>query len=492
MFTFAPLWIGYAVLLVLIAKYSRSRDALLPGKVGVAVQALAYVATYISAVALVGFGGLCYIFGMQMLLIAAGNVWLGTWFVYRYLAWPTRLWQRKLNSKTPAEFLSKAFETPKLQVFLGFISTVLLIIYGSAVFKGAAVMVSGVLPISTNIALALLVAVVGISVVWGGLRGVLYTEAFQGLVMIVGVGALLFSLLREVGGPITGLQALAALPPTEAANNGFLALSSGPAGLNIIFLTIVTSVGIWAQPQMIQRHFALKSTQETRKAAPLAMLALSVVVGGAYFASALSRLILGPGITNPDIVLPTLVHKLLPLFGQQLFALAIVSASLSTASALLHIASGSLGRDVFKKHLTGWSWRIVVIFCTACSGIFALKSSSIIALICATSWTILACSILVPYLALLIQGPKAGSKAAFSSSVLGLVGTLAWYLLAYKPTSMGISGISAPGIIGAIHPILPGVASSFTAFILFAKKGTFTMPALSGSAAASEEDMPIR
>ena len=111
MFTFAPLWIGYAVLLVLIAKYSRSRDALLPGKVGVAVQALAYVATYISAVALVGFGGLCYIFGMQMLLIAAGNVWLGTWFVYRYLAWPTRLWQRKLNSKTPAEFLSKAFET---------------------------------------------------------------------------------------------------------------------------------------------------------------------------------------------------------------------------------------------------------------------------------------------------------------------------------------------------------------------------------------------
>ena len=85
-----------------------------------------------------------------MLLIAAGNVWLGTWFVYRYLAWPTRLWQRKLNSKTPAEFLSKAFETPKLQVFLGFISTVLLIIYGSAVFKGAAVMVSGVLPISTN------------------------------------------------------------------------------------------------------------------------------------------------------------------------------------------------------------------------------------------------------------------------------------------------------------------------------------------------------
>jgi SSS family solute:Na+ symporter len=78
------------------------------------------------------------------------------------------------------------------------------------------------------------------------------------------------------------------------------------------------------------------------------------------------------------------------------------------------------------------------------------------------------------------------------SSLGGLAGTAAWYLLAYRSTSMGITGLSAPGIIGAIHPILPGVASSFTAFILFAKKGTFTMPALSGSAAASEEDMPIR
>ena len=59
------------------------------------------------------------------------------------------------------------------------------------------------------------------------------------------------------------------------------------------------------------------------------MLALSVVVGGAYFASALSRVMLGDGITDPDTVLPILVHRLLPAAGQQLFALAIVSASLS-------------------------------------------------------------------------------------------------------------------------------------------------------------------
>ena len=474
MLTFIPLWIGYALLLIAIAKFSKHKDALLPGKVGVLVQALAYVATYISAVALVGFGGLCYMFGMQMLLIAAGNVWFGTWFVYRYLAWPTRLWQRRFDARTPAELLSKAYGAPNLQKFIGAVSAILLVIYGSAVFKGAAVMVAGVVPISVNTALVVLVLVVGISVVCGGLRGVLYTEALQGFVMVLGVGSLLIALLRAVGGPVAGMQSLAALPPTTAANNGFMALSSGPAGMNIIFLAIVTSVGIWAQPQLIQRHFALKSQAETRKAAPLAMLVLSVVVGGAYFASALSRLVLGPGITNTDTVMPILVAKLLPAFGQQLFALAIVSASLSTASALLHIASGSLGKDVMGKELSGTSWNSAVILCTAASGIFAFKSSSIIALICTTSWTLLACAIMVPYLALLIEGPKAGARSAFSSSLGGFICTVIWYIAVYKPTASETLSIPVPSIIAAIHPIVPGILASLMFFMIFRRKNCET------------------
>lgn len=470
MAAFALLWLGYAAVLIFVARKSQNSDALLPGRVGAVVQALAYVATYISAVALVGFGGLCYMFGMQMLLIAAGNVWLGTWFVYRYLAWPTRLWQRKLNSRTPAELLSKAYESPFLQKFLGLISAVLLVVYGSAVFKGAAVMVSGVLPISTNAALVILVCVVGISVVWGGLRGVLYTEALQGLVMVIGVGALLFATLRAVGGPVAGMKALAALEPTQGANNGFMALSSGAGGLNIIFLALVTSVGIWAQPQLIQRHFALRSTAEAKKTAPMAMLVLSVVVGGSYFASALSRLILGNGITNPDLVMPTLVHLLLPALGQQIFALAIVSASLSTASALLHIASGSLGRDVLGKHLEGWSWRGTVIISAFSSGLIALKTSSIIALICSTSWTLLACAILVPYLMLLTEGNKAGPRAALCSSLGGFFSSTIWYLTAYTSTANAITGLAAPGILGAIHPIVPGALCSLIIFKALARR----------------------
>ncbi|MDL2264416.1 sodium:solute symporter family protein [Synergistaceae bacterium OttesenSCG-928-I11] len=462
--TIAITWISYALVLLAISRWANNGNALLPGKVGVVVQAFAYMATYISAVALVGFGGLCNKYGLQMLLVAAGNVWLGTWFVYRYLAWPTRLFQRKYDARTPAQLLARAYNAPKLQVFLGAISAVLLIVYGSAVFKGAALIIAGVLPIHANTALLILVVIVGLSVMWGGLRGVLYTEALQGAIMLVGVGALLFAIFKVVGGPLAGMRQLAELAPTPEANRGFLSLSSGSEGINILSLALVTSVGIWAQPQLIQRHFALSSRKEASKVSPLAMLALVLVVGGMYFGGALSRLILGSEIANPDAVIPTLVGMLLPEAGQQIFALAVVSASLSTASGLLHIASGSLWSDVLKLPTHGekskMTWRFMVLCSVAFCGLFALKSSSIIAMICTTSWSLLASATLAPYLALLLWGPRLSPGTALASAVSGTLGCLAWYTIGYAQTSIKLSGMAAAGVLGMVPPILVGTLCS--------------------------------
>ena len=344
---FILLWCAYGFLLVGLARWARGRDNLLPGRVGAAVQAFAYVATYISAVALVGFGGLCHRYGLQMLLIAAGNIWFGTWFVYRYLAWPTRLWQRRLKAKTPGALLGAAIGSNSFRVFAGLLTGGLLVVYASAVFKGAAMMLSGVTPLPFSASLWILVLLVALSVTWGGLRGVLYTEALQGVIMAVGVALLVYTVFKAVGGPVEGLEALAALPPTELANRGFTRLSSGPQGQFVLTLAAVTSIGVWAQPQLIQRHFALSSRDEARRAAPVAMLVISLLVGGTYLAGGMARLLVQPGeVSSPDAVIPLLVSRLLPAAGQQVFAMAIVSASLSTATAIFHIAVSAIAEDL--------------------------------------------------------------------------------------------------------------------------------------------------
>lgn len=462
MVTTIIVWVGYGLVMLLLARLGRTQDAVLPGRINSVVQALAYVATYISAVALVGFGGLCHQMGLQMLLVAAGNMWLGTWFVYRFLAWPTKKRQEELEARTPAHLISAGYQSPKLRPVLGVVCALLLIVYSSAVYKGAALMLAQALPISVDQALFILVALVAVAVLMGGLRGIMYTEAFQGAIMAMGVLLLLFGTLKAVGGLGPGLSALAQVEPTTHADQGFMALSSGSKSLTVIFLTVVTSVGIWAQPQLIQRHFALKDRAYALKAAPVAVLVIGLTVGGAYFAAALSRLIL-PDPGNPDEVIPALVTMLLPEAGRQLFVIAIVSASLSTVSALMHIAAGGLGEDMLGRRLGRRAWLTVVLLCGLGSGLCAKISSQIIAVICTTSWTLIASAIMVPYLALLIWGRQKPIRG-WLAVLFGLLGSLAWYAAGYQPTSLAISSLAAPGILGQIHPIVTGLIFSLAGF----------------------------
>jgi hypothetical protein len=61
-----------------------------------------------------GLGESAMGYGMQMLLVAAGNVWLGTWAVYRFLAWPTRVWQKQLGARSPATLIGAGHYSPML------------------------------------------------------------------------------------------------------------------------------------------------------------------------------------------------------------------------------------------------------------------------------------------------------------------------------------------------------------------------------------------
>ena len=258
------LWAGYFAVFAFLVHKGRSKDAVLSGSVGFGVQAFAYVATYISAVALVGFGGLAHAYGLQMLLVAAGNVWFGTWAVYRFLAWPTRKWQERLGARTPAQLLGLGHGSPSLTRAMAFVFALFLGVYGSAVIKGAALLLAEILPVPVWALIWLVAIIVGLTVFIGGLRGVLYTEAMQGVVMLVGMLMLVGAIFSKVGGPWEGMQALAALPPSDLANNGFVSLSGGERGLFILSLVVVTSIAVWAQPQMTSTQMAMPVNHESR------------------------------------------------------------------------------------------------------------------------------------------------------------------------------------------------------------------------------------
>ncbi len=463
MFFEIAILIGYVALLLWLTSKGRGHDVTSSGRMGFTVQALAYVATYVSAVALVGFGGLAYAYGLQMLLVAAGNVWLGTWAVYRFLAWPTKEWQVRLKARTPAQLVGLGHKSPMLTRALALLFAIFLGVYASAVIKGAALLLVNIVPLPVETLIWAVAIVVGLTVTVGGLRGVMFTEALQGSIMLVGILMLLVAVMEAVGGPVQGVMDLATLAPTKQANQGFVALSSGEAGLFVLSLVCVTSLAVWAQPQMMQRHFSLESKKYMRRAMPIAMLVVTIVLGGAYFLASLARLIL-PEVQNLDNVMPILVETLLPRWGMVLFVLAIVSASISTATALFHIAGSALSEDLPNRAThSRLSWGLAITVCVIVSGISGQMKGQFIALLCTTSWSIVGGTVLVAYVAL-VRFNIRNSLSAWCSVIAGFTGTMGWYLLAYNGTSL-VTPIFGPTAAG-FPPFFVGLALSITGFLV--------------------------
>ncbi|WP_027186610.1 sodium:solute symporter family protein [Desulfovibrio cuneatus] len=456
----SAIWTAYIALFVFLARKGQGHDIARSGKVSFVVQAFAYVATYISAVALVGFGGLAHAYGLQIMLVAIGNVVLGTWVVYKFFSWPTRQWQKRLGARTPTALLALGHNSPALKNFLALVFLVFLGVYASAVLKGAGLLFLELLPIPLWAIIWGLALLVGVSVYIGGFRGVLYTEAMQGVVMFLGMALLIGAVISKVGGPVEGIRSLAALAPTAKATNGFAALSGGGQGLFVLSLVFVTSVAVWAQPQMIQRHFAVSSPQQAGRTAPLAMAVLTIMVGGTYFAASLSRLFL-PEQASPDAVMPKLVHMLLPEFGLHLFVLAIVSASISTATALFHIAASAFSEDLSGGKMGKAGWLMGIALCVVISASCAQLEGQFIALLCTTSWSMVGATALVPYIALVRFNVQNG-PAALASAISGFTSCLGWYLLAYKPTAL-VSPIFGADW-AAMPPFFVGMVFSLAGF----------------------------
>ena len=469
------LWAGYFAVFAFLVHKGRSKDAVLSGSVGFGVQAFAYVATYISAVALVGFGGLAHAYGLQMLLVAAGNVWFGTWAVYRFLAWPTRKWQERLGARTPAQLLGLGHGSPSLTRAMAFVFALFLGVYGSAVIKGAALLLAEILPRAR----------LGAHLAGGDHRRAhrLHRRTARrplhrshaGRRHARGYAHARGGHLLQGRRPVGRYAGAGGPSPSDLANNGFVSLSGGERGLFILSLVVVTSIAVWAQPQMMQRHFAIADPRQLKKTTPLAMFILTVLVGGAYFAAALSRLIL-PEVASPDQVMPKLVQMLLPEFALHIFVLAIVSASLSTATGIYHIAVSALSEDLRGRPSNRLSWFTGIAICVLVSGGCAQIKGQLVALLCTTSWSIVGAMALVPYVALVRFGRR-NAGAAWASAACGFFSCLAWYLIAYGPTS--IWGPQLGSVAAGIPPFFIG--------FLFSWIGWIAVSALSESPALEQE-----
>jgi SSS family solute:Na+ symporter len=474
-------------------KTKTKEDYFIAGRsMGPFVIAFSYGATFISAVALIGFSGIASIYGYSILWLAFLNIFVGILIAFIFYGFRTRKMGISLNALTLPEILGHRFNSTKIQGVSGVIIAVFMIAYTTAVFLAIASLFQVTFGIPYWICVVVFTLVVGIYLVVGGLYAVMWTHAVQGILMVVGMIILTIWIYVMLGGVVPAHEAAAALTPTELTNlgwtsvpQGFTTLTSLPETFSPAFMIMLTlifgvGIGVLAQPQLITRYLTAKNEKALRLAIPYGGIFILLMTFTAFSIGPLCNvLMIENGLTfpgSPDKVLPLVVSELFPEWFVFLFLFAILSAAMSTASALFHTAGASIGRDVCEKGLMKKCsndksikiTRIATLGIVFATLIISLNPPDVVAIMTSFFFGLMACTFLGPY-TLMLYWKKTSRAGAWAGILGGFLFTMLWYVLVYAKTSSQLLGSSLVSdyTINLLDPLFIGVPLSFILTIIF-------------------------
>ncbi|HOJ30091.1 MAG TPA: sodium:solute symporter family protein [Spirochaetota bacterium] len=260
------------------------------------IMALSYGATFISTSAIVGFGGAAGVFGMGLLYLTFLNIFVGIFIAFVFFGKRTRRMGYHLDAHTFPEFLGRRFQSPFVQKFAGIIIFLFMPLYAAVVLIGAAKYIEQQFAIDYATALLFFTLIVAVYVIMGGLKGVMYTDAFQGSIMAIGMLTLIIFTYYDLGGIIKSHADLTVLtPPPPLAAKGHMGWTSMPALGSDFWWTLVSTIimgvgiGVLAQPQLVVRFMTVKSNRELNRAVAIGGIFILLMTGVAFTSGALSN-----------------------------------------------------------------------------------------------------------------------------------------------------------------------------------------------------------
>jgi len=420
------LLLAFCAVTVSVGFYFRKRassvnDFVLGGReVGPWLTAFAYGTSYFSAVIFVGYAGqFGWRFGTAATWVGLGNAFIGSLMPWFILGRRTRIMTHHLKSATMPEFFGSRYASNSLKVGASIIAFIFLIPYTASLYNGLSRLFEMAFHVDFVYCIIGMAVLTAVYVVVGGYFATAANDFIQGIIMIIGIVAVIAAVLNNNGGFINALTKLAHIEAKNVhgiAVPGILTSFFGPDPLSLLGVIILTSLGTWGLPQMVARFYSIKSEKMITKGAIVSTLFGFIVAGGCYFLGSFGRLYsssdkiaMGPN----GIIFDSIVPAMLSNFGDVLIGVVIVlvfAASISTLSSLVMASSSTLTLDFLKgniikkmsekKQLVIIRILIVVfIIISSCIAITQYKGGiSFIAQLMGISWGALAGSFLAPFL----------------------------------------------------------------------------------------------
>lgn len=428
-FTIVAIAAAYLVVVLLIGLWATSRtktsgDFYIAGRsLGVLVMAIAVFSSIQSGFGVVGgtstvtAGGYGFVTGVMM---ATPLGFALTWLM---------LGKRMMGvgdmgeMYTVGDVAELRYKSPAARGVMGLTVALGVLGYLGTQVLAMGIVVAAIFDISTTTGAIIGMAVLGLYVVGGGILAGVYTDLFQGVLMLV-VSFVAFYYALESGGGIASMtRTLQEEAPDLATPFGLSPWVTIPCW---IFLF---SLGNSAQPHGLTKFLMLKDRSSLRWGALLggtgyAITTLMVVGIG----SAVSVLTLRgefPQMSSPDESFTQYLTEFTPPVVAGLVIAGLLAAIMSTGSSFLTLGASSVVRDIPRalnmevRRELFWS-RIAVAVLLILSTAFALYIDNVVALLGTFGWGTFAAS-LFPALVLGMMWQGGTKEGAISSALIGIV-----------------------------------------------------------------------
>ncbi len=435
--------------------------------VGPWITAFAYGTSYFSAVIFVGYAGkFGWNFGISSTWVGIGNCLIGSLMAWAIMGRRTRVMSKHLESATMPEFFEKRYLSKTLKIVAAIIVFIFLIPYTASVYNGLSRLFEMVFHIDYSVCIIAMAVVTAVYVILGGYKATAYNDFVQGLIMLVGIAAVVVATLGSKGGFYEAIKQMSMQTGGAgplADSQGAFASFFGPDPINLLGVVILTSLGTWGLPQMVTKFYTIKDERSIKSGTVVSTVFALVIAGGCYFLGGFGRIFVaadenGAPVGGFDGIIPEML-KTLPDLLIGIVVVLVLSASMSTLSSLVLTSSSSITLDLIKPMMKGKLdekkqlivLRAFIAVFLVISVIIALNKNALISDLMGYSWGALAGAFLAPFLYGLLW-KKTTKASVWVSFVFGIGVTVLHLILGsmkmLSGTFLGFT-IASPVNLGA-------------------------------------------
>jgi SSS family transporter len=340
--TQAWVFLGYFLVVFGIGWYSlrATRDEtdywIAGGELGWFTGGATMAATHTSAGTFVGTIGVMYTAGWSFGWVLL-SIPLAYWFMVAVLA-PRFTRQKELT--IPA-FIETRYYGKGVRGLAAGIILIATVVYIQAQIVAGGLIANTVFGIPTTWGMVGFTAILLVYTVVGGMVAVVYTDAFQLVVMGLGAMFAVPLALRQVDG-LGGLLAL-----VQSAHPLVFTWETMPATL-LLTMGLSFFLGGVATPEKLIRLYAMKDMRTIRRGVLFAIVMI-LGINLLVFVLALCAIVLFPALSTGDLAMPMVATAVLPATLGSIMLAAITAAMMSTVDSLLIVAGSALSVDIYQN-----------------------------------------------------------------------------------------------------------------------------------------------